>query len=479
MLLANVFSKHPTFAILIVAFIPVLSIAVMALAKNVERAVVLIVFLVLMYAPVGAYIRFPSTPYLWKDNIAYVGVLLGAVINCPHLLVRGRPLGWPQTLVVVMMFAAVFTALTNTDSLVYGQQIIVVIPGLKINDGLFMSFTDVLETWAPFFVGVAFVRTADNMRTMFRYVTSLMLVYALWMFVELRMSPQMHQWIYGYRAHNQFLQTIRWGGWRPMVFMRHGLQLSLFTFQVLMMSVAMLRNKEEPWIFGRKDIANWKLVSGFLFVLLVLTKSTGAIMYGMIFAPLVLILSPKAIMRIAVFLAFMSLYYPIGRAYGMIPTKTITRTVWDTFGAERAESIKFRFRNEDELLDKAYERLWFGWGKYGRQFNYDYLGRQSTTPDGYWIIMLGCRGIFGHLSSFVMLLWPVFMARRAMKRIQDKRDQIMVASYALMIAVSIFDLIPNGMFNPYPNFMAGCLGGVLFGMKDSGVWSRFDRTAPR
>ncbi|MCA9552800.1 MAG: hypothetical protein KC933_22390 [Myxococcales bacterium] len=475
MLLASVFSKHPAFAILVIAFIPVLAVVGMTLAKSAEKAVVLIVFLVLMYAPVGAYIRLPSTPHIWKDNVAYIGIVLGAILNYPQYLIRARPGSWPQSLIVVGMFAAVFTSLTNSDSLIYGQQVIVVIPGLRINDGLFMAFTDVLEDLLPFFVGIAFIRSAESMRMMHRYVISMMLVYALLIFVELRMSPQVHQWIYGYRAHNQFLQTIRWGGWRPMVFMRHGLQLSLFNFQVLMMSVAMLRTKEEPWVFGRKDLASWKVVTGFLFVLLVLDKSTGAIVYGLAFAPLAYKLSPKNLTRIAAFLAFMSLSYPIGRAYEIIPTAKVVNTIEDVFGAERAESMKFRFKNEDLLLEKASQRLWFGWGKYGRQFNYDYLGRQSTTPDGYWIIMLGARGIFGHLSSFLMLLWPVFMAFTAMKKIQDKRDQAMIAIFALMIAVSVFDLIPNGMFNSYPNFLSGALVGVLQGMKDKGVWSKYDR----
>ncbi len=44
---------------------------------------------------------------------------------------------------------------------------------------------------------------------------------------EIRMSPQLHRILYGFHQH-EFVQTLRWGGFRPMVFMNHGLALGLW-----------------------------------------------------------------------------------------------------------------------------------------------------------------------------------------------------------------------------------------------------------
>ena len=44
---------------------------------------------------------------------------------------------------------------------------------------------------------------------------------------ELHMAPQLHNRFYGYFQHD-FSQTLRGTGYRPMVFMAHGLTLSLF-----------------------------------------------------------------------------------------------------------------------------------------------------------------------------------------------------------------------------------------------------------
>ena len=44
---------------------------------------------------------------------------------------------------------------------------------------------------------------------------------------EVRMSPQLHSSMYGFRPF-RFDQAYRWGGYRPSVFMQHGIALGLF-----------------------------------------------------------------------------------------------------------------------------------------------------------------------------------------------------------------------------------------------------------
>jgi hypothetical protein len=45
--------------------------------------------------------------------------------------------------------------------------------------------------------------------------------------LEVRLSPQLHTWIFGYHQHS-FGQSLRFGGFRPVVFMDHGLMVGLW-----------------------------------------------------------------------------------------------------------------------------------------------------------------------------------------------------------------------------------------------------------
>ena len=60
-----------------------------------------------------------------------------------------------------------------------------------------------------------------------RRSSSAALIYAPLCLLELRLSPQLHRWVYGYHQHD-FVQTMRDGGYRPMVFMEHGLMVSFW-----------------------------------------------------------------------------------------------------------------------------------------------------------------------------------------------------------------------------------------------------------
>jgi hypothetical protein len=132
------------------------------------------------------------------------------------------------------------------------------------------------------------------------------------------------------------------------------------------------------------------------------------------------------------------------------------------FGPDRAASMAFRFTNEDRLLTKSRERLAFGWGSYGRNSIYepDY-GREDATFDGHWIIVLSMRGAVGAAAVFLMLLLPVFIALRRLRKVPGKKEQMLIAGLAVMVSVSAFDLVPNGLFLNYPFFLSGALLGLV------------------
>ena len=66
------------------------------------------------------------------------------------------------------------------------------------------------------------------------------LIYSLPMLFEVRMSPQLHTWIYGYFPHS-FGQQMRDGGFRPVVFIGHGLGVAFFVMTTVVAAAAFWR----------------------------------------------------------------------------------------------------------------------------------------------------------------------------------------------------------------------------------------------
>jgi hypothetical protein len=84
-----------------------------------------------------------------------------------------------------------------------------------------------------------------------------------------------------------------------------------------------------------------------------------------------------------------------------------------------------------------------------------------TVADGQWIIVFGMHGVVGMVVAFGFLLIPILRARRHFKLLQNPKDQRLLAGIALMTAMAVLDLIPNGLFATYPYFLAGALAGSV------------------
>jgi 4-amino-4-deoxy-L-arabinose transferase-like glycosyltransferase len=201
-------------------------------------------------------------------------------------------------------------------------------------------------------------------------------------------------------------------------------------------------------------------VALYLGVVFVLCKSTGAILYALILAPLVLRATPERQMKVATFLGVLVLLYPALRASELVPTEWLVEQA-KAISPERAQSLEFRFDNEEMLLEKARERIAFGWGGHGRRSVYDdELGKEIAVADGHWIIVLGTRGAVGFLEAFGLLVFPIFFARRRFRRLTDDVERRALAGFTLIVAICAFDLLPNGLFSNYVYLLAGALMGM-------------------
>jgi hypothetical protein len=189
-----------------------------------------------------------------------------------------------------------------------------------------------------------------------------------------------------------------------------------------------------------------------LVLVLMVSRNLGATMQAFFFAPLVLFFGRRWQLWAATAVALLFVSYPMTRA--SLPTDRFVATI-ATFAPERAESLAFRLKHEDQLLERALEKPIFGWGGWGRSRVVDEKGRDQSVTDGFWIIRLGLHGWVGYLSFFGLLAAPIyFLGRR-------RNASHATVGLGVITAGALFYSIPNAEMNVLTWLMAGAVVGYL------------------
>ncbi len=412
-----------------------------------------------MFLPEAVSLDLPVLPSMGKEEIASLACMLCCVGFAPRAITRARPLRGPEVLVLVLCVATFVSIANNQEAIRHGP---VVVPGVEMTSILGAVISDLMSWAFPFFIGRALFTRSEELRDLFVVLILAGLVYSLLILFEIRMSPQLHRWTYGYHQHS-FAQTLREGGaYRPMVFMRHGLHVALFT--VMYMSAAWILTQTR-YVMPFVSFVPKIVIAGYLSVILVLCSSTGALLYGLVIAPLIYFAGGRLQTIVAVGLAVLALSYPAIRVAQIIPMTELIELSEEQFGKKRAHSFAGRLRTEEQLTTKIQERPIFGWGSSGRAMIRDPItGENTTTFDGVWLILFVRSGLVGFVCVFGLLLAPVFQAFRRWGELRSKQDRAMVAGLSLMVAIRVFDLLPNSTTEGYLTLLSGALSGVVPGI---------------
>jgi hypothetical protein len=303
----------------------------------------------------------------------------------------------------------------------------------------------------PLILGRRLIRSTEDLTEVFYALVVGALIYSVPMLVEIRMSPQISSWIYGFSAGG-FVNEMRYGGFRPVVFMNNGLILSFFLMTAVVAAVTLWRTdiKIGRWSAGT--------AAAFLGVLLVLCKSAGALLNCIVLVPLVLFTRAKTQSRIAVALAILALAYPSLKANGLFPDRALI-DIARAVDEERAQSLETRFDQEATLLEHSSERFLFGWGRFGRNRVYDSYGKDVTITDGLWIITLSTFGLVGFLAEFGLLAIPVFKAARALPMVTSPAGRAFLAALMLIVGASLIEQLPNASLSSWMWLLVGALDG--------------------
>jgi hypothetical protein len=297
------------------------------------------------------------------------------------------------------------------------------------------------------------LRTSRDLSDLMRVLVVCGLIYGVLAIVESRLSPQLHRWLYGYHPMD-FSMTMRYGGYRPTIFMLTGMATSMFLLSTNIAAWTRVRTAQNG-LMAALHVAAGLFLQGVLF----LCKSTGTIIYSLFVVPMALA-SKKPRLWIPAALALMVLLFPALRGFDLFPTDTLVRWAHN-INEERALSLWFRFDQEDQLLARARERIVFGWGTYSRNRIFDpETGRDLSITDGDWMIQLGTRGLVGFIGLYGLLAFSVVLAQRRVARIKGKRQRILLGGVAMISALQTVDLLPNGLFHYLPFFFAGAVAGL-------------------
>lgn len=364
------------------------------------------------------------------------------------VLAQGRSRGaWPLNFLLALLFITPFvTALTNADPVQAGPY---TLPGLHLYDALSM-ISGTLVSILPFLLGRRYLARPEEQVLLLRLLCISGLLYSLPTLFEVRMSPQLSRWVYGFLAQ-PFAMAMRDGGFRPVIFLQQGLWLAIFLAMTVFAGFALWRHERAQ---GRRT--RWLLAGLYLSVVLVLCHSLGALMILIALAPVALLFSVRQQLVIATIVALSILTYPMLRGAGLVPVDTIYSFVKSSISAERAQSFYFRLANEDQLLARADKKPLAGWGGWGRERLYDANGDDLSVTDGIWIIVIGVSGWLGYLATFGLFTAPILLLALRQRYLDL---QLATSGLCLVLAANLSDMIPNATLTPVTWLVAGALAG--------------------
>jgi hypothetical protein len=347
---------------------------------------------------------------------------------------------------LLLAFGVTMTTITNSDTLIYGET---VIPGQRIYD-LASNGLGFLVALLPMLLGRKFLFDENGHKILMSVMFLSAMIYSLPALYEVRMSPQINRMVYGFFPHS-FGQHMRAGGFRPLVFLNHGLLLGIYLCCSILAAAVLFRVNS-----GSGRI---KFLFGILYLIsvLFLAKTLGALIITIFLLPVALFFSVRLQLLTAALIAGITLAYPILRGADIIRTEAVVQ-IAEGINSERADSLAFRFRHENALLDKAADRPVFGWSSWGRWRVFDENGRDVTVSDGEWVITISRWGWVGYISIFGLLCFPIIQLALSRRKYEVG---LATSGLCVLLSANLIDLLPNASTSPAMWLAAGALVGRL------------------
>ena len=421
-----------------------------------------------LVAVIGGWLLLPTAGYNWpgmppftKSVAISLGLVLGGWLSGQRFKADFK---WKLCDLPMLLWclAPIPTSLTNH---------------LGLYDGL-SGFYDQVMIWGiPYLAGRIYFKDQEALHDLCLGIVAGGMVYAMLCLYEIRMSPRLNVNFYGFFPH-EWRQHYRYGGWRPIVFMQHGLMVAVWMAAAA--SAAF-------WLWRSRLVARVKGIPlGPAALLLIVTALLCKSASGWIVLLLGCI-GYYAYRRSAINLFFIMLLLLIPtyigvRIAGVVPREDVVLLASRIFDEERIASLEIRLLQEDLFAARALNQPLFGWGGYGRGWpvDPDTGNKMIKMVDSLWIIVFSSKGFFG-ITTLVagMLIGPWLVLRGIAKRGEKGRDdgpRLEVVMLSLLVILFMIDTLINAMINPVYVLISGALVGWRVtagqqGMKDAGSLS--------
>jgi len=401
----------------------------------------------------GAWLFLPESSvdlYLLPDLTKYTAFSIPALISVfkfgrrDGTEFRLKKWDWPM---LVFCTVPIFTSLDND---------------LGLWDGLSSSINTFLIWGVPYYLGRRYFRSIADLEFILLGVAAAVVAYLPFIWFEVIMSPRLHQIVYGYNQAD-WVEHIRYGGWRPKVFMQHGLMLAFFV-SISVLAVSALRDRGI-----RTKIAGTRLsvIEKILMVTVVACKSGNGFVI-LVMTILARVMKKAGIGRVLLLsLVLLIPSYLTARIGGYWDGTDLVKTVESVSDAQRAGSLRARMVQEDIFLHKAEQKWLFGWGGWARAFPVNEYGiRETRGVDSLWIIVYSQNGLIALVSLYwVFLAAPFVVATRARTLALESRERSFVYMVSFIPIFFMVDCLVNAMVSPLYPMVAGSLTAVLLNVQ--------------
>ncbi|MBE9095181.1 O-antigen ligase domain-containing protein [Tychonema sp. LEGE 07203] len=404
-----------------------------------QRAVIISFVVAWLFLPQASY-PIPLLPPYDKISGACYAILLATIVFDTSRLTTFKP-GWLDVPMVIWCLCPIVSQVTNGGS------------------PISPTFSQIITWGLPYFVGRLYLGSLDGLRQLAIGIFAGGLAYIPFTLVEGVKGPLLHQMVYGVNAFDDWGQARRMGGWRPVVFMQHGLMVGVWMMTAALIGVWLWQTGTLKKFQGR----NMKTLVIVLTIAFFLCRSTGA--YSLFVFGLIVLFSAKQFHTSLplLFIIGYIVFYLYLAASGQFSSEDVIGFITQIFGEERASSLKFRFDMEEILGEKARQVFLFGWGDSGGNRVYNQYGKDISVTDSLWIIAFGVHGAVGLVSLFSALLLPVvvFCLSKYPARTWSHPKVAPAAVLAVALTMYVFDCVLNAMTNPIFAVIAGGISGLV------------------
>jgi hypothetical protein len=384
---------------------------------------------------------------LSKTSVISLSCLVGVLLTDASRLVSFKPQVWDTPIALVCLLPVASTLANGLG------------PYAAVSKGIEMTLT----FGVPYVLGRIYFADVAGRSDLIVGVVIAAAVYVPFCLYEVRMSPNLHHTLYGFHQHS-FAQTVRGGGFRPVVFMNHGLMVSLWLAAVTIMLAVLSISGAIRRVFYLPATVMLLVLAATV----VLCKSSGATFIMSLAALVVLEWRLWRTRYLAWAMLLCPPVYVAARVLRLWNANSMVELA-GLISPERAQSLAFRLNSEQVLLDSAAPNMLLGKGPEDFNLTMTEDGEMIwMIGDSLWINMLTSSGILMVFALWANFLVPCLLAIKGAPAAQWlSRERAPVTALVIVVLMVQIDCTVNAHLMAIYLAMTGSLVGAALPAADT------------